>query len=259
MGGREQGAQGGPLQIAADGRALRPGGVQDGQDILHGVLQDDRSGRVIREPGIALVEHDQPRERRQTRIPADQTRPLVVLLQMRGERRNQHQVHRSVTEHAIGDVDTRHCSHTEPRNQSSGHHEPRHPPDLRLHRVASTGRLSIQRRGRPYQQVGIELRDALRSLHTARRAQRRGQDSSTSYPTGMAAAPGCCHPVRYPGPVTRQGKAPNPGDGRQTRTQPDHPRRNFAAPPRPRRARSDSSAALPGPHLVHMRSAPSVS
>jgi hypothetical protein len=136
MGGREQGAQGGPLQIAADGRALRPGGVQDGQDILHGVLQDDRSGRVIREPGIALVEHDQPRERRQTRIPADQTRPLVVLLQMRGERRNQHQVHRSVTEHAIGDVDTRHCSHTEPRNQSPGHHEPRHPPDLRLHRVA---------------------------------------------------------------------------------------------------------------------------
>jgi hypothetical protein len=106
MGGREQGAQGGPLQIAADGRALRPGGVQDGQDILHGVLQDDRSGRVIREPGIALVEHDQPRERRQTRIPADQTRPLVVLLQMRGERGNQDQIHRSVTEHPIGDVDT---------------------------------------------------------------------------------------------------------------------------------------------------------
>jgi hypothetical protein len=47
MGGGEQGAQGGALEVAADGWALGPGGVQDRQDILHGVLEDDRSGRVI--------------------------------------------------------------------------------------------------------------------------------------------------------------------------------------------------------------------
>jgi hypothetical protein len=106
MAGGEQGAQGGPLQVAVDGWALGPSGIQDRQDILHGVLKDDRSGRVIRQSGTALVEHDQPGERRQPLIPADQTRPLVVLLQVGSERWNQDQVQGSVTEHAIGDVDT---------------------------------------------------------------------------------------------------------------------------------------------------------
>ena len=49
MGGGEQRAQGGPLEVADDGWALGPRGVQDRQDILHGVFEDDRSGRVIRE------------------------------------------------------------------------------------------------------------------------------------------------------------------------------------------------------------------
>jgi hypothetical protein len=106
MGGGEQRAQGGPLQVAADGWALGPSRVQDRQDILHGVLQDHRPGRVIRESGTALVEHDEPGERRQALVPADQTRPLVVLLQVGGECWNQDQVHRSVTKHPIGDVDT---------------------------------------------------------------------------------------------------------------------------------------------------------
>jgi hypothetical protein len=100
-----RGAQGGPLEVAADGWALGPSGVQDRQNILHGVLEDDRSGRVVGQPGTALVEHDEPGERHQPRIPAHHTRPLVVLLQVGGERWNQDQVQGSVTEHPIGDVD----------------------------------------------------------------------------------------------------------------------------------------------------------
>jgi hypothetical protein len=56
--------------------------------------------------GFLLVEHDEPGERRQPLVPADQARPLVVLLKMGGERWNQDQVQGSVTEHPIGDVDT---------------------------------------------------------------------------------------------------------------------------------------------------------
>jgi hypothetical protein len=161
MGGREQGAQGGPLQIAADGRALRPGGVQDGQDILHGVLQDDRSGRVIREPGTALVEHNQPGERHQPRIPADHTRPLVVLLQMGGERWNQDQVHRSVTEHPIGDVDT---AAVDIPNLGTSHRATtkiRHSPDLPAASCRLDGKLSIQQRCRPCQWLAQVLEAAI--------------------------------------------------------------------------------------------------
>src|SRR4029450_8795339 len=56
--------------------------------------------------GFLLVEHDEPGERRQPLVPADQARPLVVLVRMGGERWNQDQVQGSVTEHPIGDVDT---------------------------------------------------------------------------------------------------------------------------------------------------------
>jgi hypothetical protein len=136
MGGGEQGAQGGPLKVAADRWALRPSGVHDRQNILHGVLKDYRSGRVIGKTGTALVEHDQPGERHQPRIPAHHTRPLVVLLQMRGERWNQDQIQGSIPEHAISDVDT---AAVDIPNLGTSHRATTNAATLRtyqLHRVA---------------------------------------------------------------------------------------------------------------------------
>src|SRR4029453_5492466 len=84
------------LEVAADGWALGPSGVQDRQDILHGVLED----------------------------------------------------HRSVTEHAIGDVDT---AAVDIPNFGTSHRATTNAAIRRtyqLHRVAWMAGLSIERRGR---------------------------------------------------------------------------------------------------------------
>src|SRR5215216_2828439 len=88
---------------------------------------------------------------------------------MRGERWNQDQVHRSVTEHPIGDVDT---AAVDIPNLGTSHRATTNPAIRRtcqLHRVARmAGCLSSGMS--PVPVVGLGSSDALSPLHTARRA-----------------------------------------------------------------------------------------
>jgi hypothetical protein len=66
----------------------------------------------------------------------------------------------------------------------------------------------------------------------------------------MAAAPSCCQPRPLSKAMHSVGQAPNPETAAQTRTRPDHDGA-ISLHHGSQIARSDSSAALPGPHLVH--------
>ena len=103
--GCEQQAQRPALRDPEDRRAVGPDGVHDGADVVHPLVHRRWPGHRVRHPGAALVEHDQPRERRQPAQEASQARFLPGHLDVRDEARHQDEIDRTVAEHLVGDAD----------------------------------------------------------------------------------------------------------------------------------------------------------
>ena len=86
---------------------LRPDRVHDRADVVHPLLQDRQlvHGHPVGEPGAALVEDDQPCERREPPAKGRLERIVPGELDVRGPARHEHEVDGPVADHLVGDVD----------------------------------------------------------------------------------------------------------------------------------------------------------
>ena len=105
IGGGEQDAHRPALREPEQRGALGAGGVHHGADVVHALLERRRSGDRVGEPGAALVEQDQPRERGELVEEPGDARVGPLQVQVRDEARHEHEVERPVADDLISDVD----------------------------------------------------------------------------------------------------------------------------------------------------------
>ncbi len=103
--GREQGRHRAALELRVHGRALRAGGVQHRDHVVHLLLERRRLGDRIGQPRSATVEHDQPRERREAVEVPRHPRLIPVVLDLRDPGGHVHDVDRAVADDLVGDVE----------------------------------------------------------------------------------------------------------------------------------------------------------
>ena len=130
MGGGEQRAQGGALEVADDGGALGPNGVHDRQDVLHGVLQDDRSGARSESPVLRLsntISRENDTSRAFQRTTAGHSW-FCSRWEVNAGTSTRSRGPSPKT--SIGDVDTAAVDIANLGTSHSGHHERRPSPDL---------------------------------------------------------------------------------------------------------------------------------
>jgi len=84
--------------------ALGFGRGHHGHEVLHALLERRDLAHRIREPRAALVEQDEPGERRQAVQHARHDGHLPVVLHVRDEAGDEHQIEGPVAHHLVGDV-----------------------------------------------------------------------------------------------------------------------------------------------------------
>ena len=103
VGGREQDAHRPALGDPEQGRPLGPGGVHDRPDVVDPLLEGRHLGDRVGQPGAALVEEDQARERAEPLEEASERRRLPLELEVGGEAEDEDQVDRPVADDLVGD------------------------------------------------------------------------------------------------------------------------------------------------------------
>ncbi len=103
MSGREQDAHRPALGDPEQGRPLGPGGVHDRPDVVDPLLERRHLGDGVGQPGAALVEDDQARERAEPLEEASERRRLPLELEVGGEAEHEDQVDRPVADDLVGD------------------------------------------------------------------------------------------------------------------------------------------------------------
>ena len=102
MGGREEDAHRATLGDPEEGRPLRAGGVHDRPDVVDPQLQGRRLGDGIGQPGAALVEDDQSRERGEPLEEASLRGRLPLELEVGGEAEDEDEVDRPIADDLVG-------------------------------------------------------------------------------------------------------------------------------------------------------------
>ena len=98
-------AHGPAFRHAVDGGALRAGGIHDGAHVVHSDFEWSPGVGGVGHPGPALVEVDQPRERRDALVQRAKERDVPRDLDVRRRPGNEYDVERPLTCDSIGDVD----------------------------------------------------------------------------------------------------------------------------------------------------------
>ena len=101
--GREQDAHRPALGDPEKGRPLGPRGVHDRPDVVDPQLERRHLGDGVRQPGAALVEDDQARERAEPLEEASERRRLPLEFEMGGEAEDEDHVDRPVADDLVGD------------------------------------------------------------------------------------------------------------------------------------------------------------
>ncbi len=105
VGRREEDAHRRSLGEAVERSSSRADGVHDGTDVVHARLERGRAADAVGHAGAALVEADQPRERRQPLEERREARYRPVKLEMRDVAGDEDEIERAVARDLIGDVD----------------------------------------------------------------------------------------------------------------------------------------------------------
>ena len=102
---REEDAQRPALRVAEQRRRLGAGGVHHGADVVHARVEVGQADGAVGEPGPALVEADQPRERAEPLEDPRAPRMLPVDLEVREEPGHEDEVERPVARDLVRDAD----------------------------------------------------------------------------------------------------------------------------------------------------------
>src|SRR6516162_3100317 len=103
VGGGEQDAHRPSFGAAEQRGTLGTGGIHHGADIVHPLFERRDAGHTIGEAGTALVEEDQPRERREATKEIRPLRHLPEQVDVGNEAGNKYEIERSAPDDLIGD------------------------------------------------------------------------------------------------------------------------------------------------------------
>ena len=101
--GREHHAHRTALGDAEKGRSLGCSGIHDRPNVVDSLLEGRHLGNGVGQPGPALVEDDQARERADPLEEASERRRLPLELEMGGEAKHDDQIDWSLADHLVGD------------------------------------------------------------------------------------------------------------------------------------------------------------
>jgi hypothetical protein len=103
VGGGELDRERGRRAVRVQRRALAADGVEHGGEVLDLVLELERAGERVGQPGPAAVDQDQPRELRLALEQPREGRLLPQVLDVRDDAGDEDEVERPVAEHLVRD------------------------------------------------------------------------------------------------------------------------------------------------------------
>ena len=105
IGGGEEAAHRSALGVPEQRSSVRSDRVHHRADIVHAGFEIGETPGPIRQAGAALVEADQPRERREPLQEMRRARLFPVILEVRHPARHEDKIERPITDHLVGDID----------------------------------------------------------------------------------------------------------------------------------------------------------
>ena len=210
VGGGEQDAHRGAFGVAEQHRPGRAGGLHDRTHVVHPLFERGVTGHPVGQPGVPLVEQDQPAQRGQPAEEASRLRVFPEQFQVAHQARHEHDVPLALAEDLIGQV---------------------HAVGAAAYRIGGApGRRPVPP-GRPARDPGAGSGRAARAGRGRARCPARGQQ-------GAQVTVGAQRVRLAAGPVQRQHELPEPlaervGSGQRLELGDGPPWRPQASAPRP--------------------------